>query len=137
MKKEKVVLVYGVWDILHIGHPRFLERAKKLGDKLIVGVLSDEYVAKHKRRPYIKEKQRIEMLTYWPFIDNIVLVGEGNYEKVMIKINPDLVVHGSDWKDAPSIVLAKELGIKTRIISSTKSISTTKIIDRIKDVSSR
>ena len=134
-KRNKKIMAIGVFDLLHIGHLRFLKRASKLGD-LYVGVLLDSHLKKWKRIPIYPEKQRYEMLTHLPYIKKLFYVGENSYEVFMETLKPDLVVHGSDWKDAPSILLAKKLGIKTKIIKSTPNISTTKIIEKIRNAKS-
>lgn len=128
---KKKILVYGGFDTMHRGHRRFLKRAKNLGDKLYVGVLTDSYLKKYKQEPIFNEVDRLEAIRDLSYVDNAFCVSENSYEVMMETIKPDLVVHGSDWKDAPSIQLAKKLGIKTKILKYTLGISSTEIRRRI------
>jgi len=126
------IMTIGSWDLLHIGHLRFLKKASSLGD-LYVGVLLDSHLKKYKRKPIHKETIRYEMLTHLSYINKLFYVGGNSYEVFMETLKPDLVVHGDDWKNAPSIQIAKRLGIKTKILKSTKGISTSIIIRKIQN----
>ncbi len=95
----KIVVTIGSWDQLHIGHGRYLKKAKKAGDILIAGVDSDRAIKLYKgpTRPMIPERERMEMLSYMAFVDFITLVddvddkGKWQYELVTA-IKPDVFV---------------------------------------------
>ncbi|SRR5258708_5688807 len=94
-KKQKIVLTQGVFDMVHIGHARYFEEAKKYGDVLIVGVDSDEKVRSRKGpdRPVVPQEERLEMLTYLRSVDLVVLKELKNPKLFLIKtIRPDVLV---------------------------------------------
>ncbi len=91
---HKIVCTIGSWDMLHIGHLRYLHKAKEYGDILLVGVDSDRGIKSYKGdlRPIIPEKERIEMLTYQSCVDYITVVDDidtkGNWQYKLIKEVP-------------------------------------------------
>ncbi|MFA5132186.1 MAG: adenylyltransferase/cytidyltransferase family protein [Candidatus Paceibacterota bacterium] len=92
---RKVVLTLGSWDMLHVGHMRYIEEAKKLGDLLVVGVDSDAKIKerKGKDRPIVKQKERVEMLSHLQHIDLLfILSGEDTSISVTEKIKPSILV---------------------------------------------
>lgn len=97
---NKVVCTIGSWDMLHIGHLRYLNKAKQQGNVLIVGVDSDDAIKIYKKnslRPVIPEGERMEMLSYQHFVDYVTLIDDvdekGNWEMTILsKINPDVFV---------------------------------------------
>lgn len=96
---QKVVCTIGSWDMLHIGHLRYLIKAKEQGDILIVGTDSDVAIKRYKSefRPIIPEQERMEMLTYQNCVDYVTLIHDvdekGSWEYELIKvINPDIFV---------------------------------------------
>ena len=94
-QNKKIVLTSGSWDILHVGHMRYLESAKKLGDILIVGIDSDTKIRKRKGegRPIVPEDERIEMLCHLEYVDVVYLKSVNDVSNGLIKIvNPDILV---------------------------------------------
>ncbi len=92
---KKIVLTSGSWDILHVGHMRYLESAKNLGDVLIVGIDSDAKIKKRKGegRPIVPEDERIEMLCHLEYVDAVYLKSSGDVSNGLIKItSPDILV---------------------------------------------
>ncbi len=92
---NKVVLTLGSWDMLHVGHMRYIEEAKKKGDILIVGVDSDAKISerKGKDRPIVKQKERIEMLSHLKYIDMLFIIdGEETSISVTEKIRPNVLI---------------------------------------------
>ncbi len=97
---NKIVCTIGSWDMLHIGHLRYLNKAKQQGDILIVGVDSDKAIKIYKKnplRPVIPEGERMEMLSYQHFVDYVTLIDdvdeEGNWEMAILKqMSPDVFV---------------------------------------------
>ena len=97
---NKIVCTIGSWDMLHIGHLRYLSKAKKQGDILVVGVDSDKAIKIYKKnslRPVIPEEERMEMLSYQHFVDYVTLIDDVNREgdwgmTILREINPDFFV---------------------------------------------
>lgn len=91
----KVVLTQGVWDLIHEGHARYLQKAKKLGDVLIVAIDTDE-VVKHRKgpnRPIVPEKERVNMISHIKHVDLIVMKeSKTDNEKLIKLIKPDILV---------------------------------------------
>ena len=92
---NKIVLTLGSWDMLHVGHMRYIEQAKKLGDILIVGVDSDSKIQerKGKDRPIVKQKERLEMLSHLKHIDMLFVIdGKETSTSITEKIKPDVLI---------------------------------------------
>ena len=97
---NKVVCTIGSWDMLHIGHLRYLNKAKQQGDILVVGVDSDKAIKAYKKnslRPVIPEEERMEMLSYQYFVDYVMLIDDvsetGDWAMTILKeIKPDFFV---------------------------------------------
>jgi len=101
-KNKKIVLVVGAWGLLHWGHLEFLKRAKKQGDLLIVGVASDKSRKRLKGEsfPIVGEKTRAETIAFFDFIDATVIVDEGQIDKELKKLKPDvLYTVKKDWQE--------------------------------------
>lgn len=96
---SKKVLTYGTFDLLHIGHIRILERAKQLGDYLIVAVSTDEFNAKKGKQAYYSFEDRKVILEAIKYVDEVI--SENDWEQKIediIKYKIDIFVMGSDWK---------------------------------------
>ncbi|MCK4919220.1 MAG: adenylyltransferase/cytidyltransferase family protein, partial [Candidatus Pacebacteria bacterium] len=97
---NNVVCTIGSWDMLHIGHLRYLNTAKQQGDILVVGVDSDRAIKIYKKnslRPVIPEEERMEMLSYQSFVDYVTIIDDvdekGDWEmNILRKVNPDIFV---------------------------------------------
>ena len=102
-KNKRIVWTNGCFDLLHIGHTRYLKEAKKLGDCLIVGLNSDESVRKLKgnSRPIQSERERAEILSSLEFIDHIIIFPELSPERYLKELQPDVYVKGGNilWKN--------------------------------------
>jgi len=132
--KGKIVLAGGCFDILHIGHVKFLSEAKGAGDYLIILLESDQKVKKFKgrNRPVFIQRERAEMLSALGSVDLIVLLpmmeDDGDYLNLVTKIKPDII---AVTEDDPHIEKkrgqAKEVGGELKLISLTKTFSTSKL----------
>lgn len=135
-KEQKVVFTNGCFDILHIGHIRYLEEARKLGDLLVVGLNSDASVKRLKdpKRPINNEMERAEMLSALGFVNYVVIFEEDTPLELINKIQPDILVKGGDY--APDEVIGKreveERGGKLVLIPFVEGKSTTGIIEKIR-----
>lgn len=129
------VLVGGCFDILHYGHIKFLKKAKKLGDYLVVALESDVNVKrlKGKGRPYHSQKQRKEMLLSLKFVDEVIILKDKmtdtDYLNLVKRIKPSIIAITKDDPIAnKKSIQAKEVGAYLVKILKTKSPSTTKIL---------
>lgn len=138
-RNNKVVLVGGVFDILHYGHVYFLKEAKKLGDFLIVALESDKNVKrlKGKTRPIHDQYQRMETLESLKFVDKVIILKDemkdSDYEKLVVTISPNIIaVTTGDPMVEKKKVYAKKVGAKVVIVPKIKTDSTTTIAKLLK-----
>ena len=133
--QKKIVFTNGCFDILHVGHKRYLQQAATLGDILVVGVNCDASVRRLKgpTRPVNNEQDRAEMLSALGFIDYVVIFDEDTPYELIKKIQPDVLVKGGDYK--PEEVVGKDIvearGGQLELISFVEGKSTTNIIKKI------
>ena len=99
VKGKKIVHCHGVFDLLHIGHLKHFESAKKYGDILIISVTPDKFVYKGFNRPYFNSEQRMESLASVEIIDFVVLNESANAVDIIKKIKPDYYCKGPDYKN--------------------------------------
>ncbi len=137
-QNKKIVTTNGVFDILHIGHIRYLKEAKKLGDVLIVAINSDSSTKhiKGPKRPLNKEKDRAEALASLECIDYVIIFNEKDPVKILEKIKPDIHVKGGDYKVNQIIekgIVEKNNG-KIILIPEIKGYSTTDLIKKVMDL---
>ncbi len=137
-KNEKIVFTNGCFDILHKGHLDLLSLAAELGSKLIVAVNSDKSVKtlKGKDRPIIDEKTRSRMLTYFHFIDAVIVFSEETPYQLIKKIKPNFLVKGGDYneEDVVGYDIVKENNGEVVILPFTKGYSSSNIIEKIKSL---
>jgi rfaE bifunctional protein nucleotidyltransferase chain/domain len=137
-KKEglKIVFTNGCFDILHIGHADYLEKAAALGDKLVIGLNSDDSVRRLKgeSRPVNPEFARARLLAALQFVDLVVVFEQDTPLELIKTLMPDVLVKGSDY-GIENIVGAKEVmanGGEVKTVELTEGFSTTKIIEKAK-----
>ena len=129
-EKKKIVFTNGCFDILHIGHVRYLEQAKRLGDVLIVGVNSDRSVSGIKPgRPVNTEKNRAGVLAALAAVDYVVLFREKTPYNLIRAVRPDILVKGGDWKKEE--IIGSDIAKETYSLPYVKGVSTTGIIAKI------
>lgn len=99
-KGKRIVFTNGCFDILHYGHVKYLEDAKRKGDILVVAVNSDSSVRKLKgpNRPIVPEKDRIKTIAGLASVDFVTMFGEDTPLETIIALEPDILVKGADWK---------------------------------------
>jgi D-beta-D-heptose 7-phosphate kinase/D-beta-D-heptose 1-phosphate adenosyltransferase len=100
-KNKKIVFTNGCFDILHIGHARYLYAARELGDFLIVAMNSDRSVnaLKGPDRPIMNQSERSEMLASLECVDMVVMFDEDNPMEVIRYLMPDILAKGGDWEE--------------------------------------
>lgn len=140
-KKEgkKVVFTNGCFDILHIGHVRYLQDARALGDVLVVGVNSDQSVRKLKgeSRPIVPQAERVEVLAALECIDYVTIFDEDTPVELITAIKPDIHVKGGDYKpeDLPEAEVMRKIGGVVLVIpysgTDTRGHSTTHLIEQM------
>lgn len=130
---KKIVFTNGCFDILHIGHIRYLKEAKRFGDILIIGLNSDSSVSSIKQgRPIIPEEQRAEVLASLYMVDYVVIFDEDTPYELIKEIEPDVLVKGADWKMEE--IVGSDIVKETYTIPIIEGVSTSKIIERIKNL---
>lgn len=138
---QSIVLVGGCFDLLHFGHIKFLEEAKKQGDILFVALESDEKIKKlkGKDRPIHSQEQRAEMLSALEFVNLVICLplmkNDKDYFDLVKKVRPDIIaVTKSDPQLKNKQKQAKEIGAKVKIVTShLKTPSTSVILNLIQD----
>lgn len=136
-KGKRIVFTNGCFDILHYGHIKYLQKCKRLGDVLIVGLNSDSSVKKIKgrKRPVTAQKERASILCALECVDCVVIFSESIPDKLIKIISPDILAKGGDWKkeDIVGSSFVKGLGGRVVTIPFVKGYSTTRILRRIKN----
>ena len=110
-KKKKIVLCHGVFDLLHVGHVKYFEQAKKFGDILVVSVTSDTFVNKGPLRPVYNIEQRIELIKKLKVVDFVVKSDFLTAKEIIEKIRPDIYCKGPDYKNK----INKDINLKKEI----------------------
>jgi len=135
---KKVVFTNGCFDILHLGHIRYLSEAKKCGDYLIVGVNSDRSAKtiKGEDRPVIPERERAELLAALCFVDGVVIFDEEDPLALIECLRPEVLVKGEDWEENEIVGadLVKKGGGEVKRITLVPHTSTSGIVQRIVDL---
>lgn len=134
---HRIVFTNGCFDLMHVGHTRYLQSARKLGDLLIVGVNTDRSVRtlnKALDRPIIHEQERAEVVAALGCVDYVVLFDESDPGRLIEDLLPDVLVKGGDW--SPDKIIGRDVvkargGIVTTI-PLVPGVSTTAIVEKIK-----
>jgi D-beta-D-heptose 7-phosphate kinase/D-beta-D-heptose 1-phosphate adenosyltransferase len=130
---RKVVFTNGCFDLIHVGHVRYLSQAKELGDILVIGLNADESVSGIKPgRPVTPEEQRAEVLAALSVVDYVVLFSEDTPYELIKAVEPDVLVKGADWK--PEDIVGNDIVKDVHTIPFVEGISTTGIIRKIQDL---
>ena len=136
-QKKRIVFTNGCFDLLHVGHTRYLQAAKALGDILVVGVNSDSSVRslnKSSDRPIVNESQRAEVLAALYCVDYVVMFNEPDPLNLITTLQPDVLVKGGDW--AVERIVGRDVverrGGTVQTIPLVPGMSTTALIQRIR-----
>jgi D-beta-D-heptose 7-phosphate kinase/D-beta-D-heptose 1-phosphate adenosyltransferase len=134
-KGKRIVFTNGCFDLLHIGHIRYLEEARALGDFLVVGVNSDSSVRKLKgpQRPVLPEEERAEILSGLGCVDYITLFDEIDPLQLITSLHPHILVKGGDWTKEQTVgkEVVERSGGEVVIIPFVKGASTSNLIKTI------
>lgn len=135
--KQAIVFTNGCFDLMHIGHTRYLQAARNLGDLLVVGVNSDESVRALKKgsdRPLVPEAQRAEILAALSCVDYVVIFPDPDPGSLIAALQPDILVKGGDWP-LDRIVgrdTVEARGGRVQTIPLVPGVSTTTLVQRIR-----
>lgn len=133
--KKKIVFTNGCFDILHVGHTRYLSDAKSLGNILVVGLNSDASVKKLKgsTRPVVHQKDRAEVLASLAAVDYVVIFNDSTPLKLIQAVKPDVLVKGGDWKPAQIVGadVVTSNGGHVQSLAFHQGFSTTQLIHQI------
>ena len=132
----RIVFTNGCFDLLHVGHTRYLQAARELGEVLVVGVNTDRSVRGLKKgtaRPIVPDSQRAEVLAALGCVDYVVLFDEPDPYALIRVVQPDVLVKGGDWK--PEHIVGRDLvegrGGRVLAIPLVPGISTTALVQKI------
>ena len=135
LKGKKIVLANGCFDILHVGHLRYLEHARALGDVLVVAINSDKSMRtiKDQGRPILPENERVSLVSALRCVDHIVLFDEPDVSHVLDVLRPGIHAKGTDYteRSVPERDKVLAYGGEVRIAGDPKNHSTRDIIEKI------
>jgi rfaE bifunctional protein nucleotidyltransferase chain/domain len=135
-KNLSVVFANGCFDPLHVGHVRYLEGAKALGDVLIVGVNSDQQVRRMKGsgRPLVSQDQRAEIVASLSAVDLVIIFEEPTVEALLLELRPDIHAKGTDYSvdTVPERDVVRSYGGKVAIVGDPKEHSSTELIEGLR-----
>ena len=136
-QQKRIVFTNGCFDLMHIGHTRYLQAAKALGDLLVVGVNTDDSVRSLEKapdRPIVQDTQRAEVLAALGCVDFVVLFAEPDPGRLIGALQPDILVKGGDW--ALDKIIGRDIvearGGMVRTIPLVPGLSTTQLLQRIR-----
>jgi rfaE bifunctional protein nucleotidyltransferase chain/domain len=133
---RRIVFTNGVFDILHPGHVRYLQRARSFGGALIVGVNADASVRRNKgpARPMTPESERAEVVAALDVVDAVVVFGEDTPAEIIRLVQPDVLVKGADWP--PDQIVGRDTvearGGQVILVTVEQGYSTTSIVNRVR-----
>ena len=131
----RIVLANGCFDVLHVGHVRYLEGARALGDLLVVGINSDAQVTvlKGAGRPIMPEGDRAEIVASLESVDLVTIFAEPTVETLLLALKPDIHAKGTDYTEetVPERAAVLSYGGRVAIVGDEKEHSTSQMIDRL------
>ncbi|HSL54508.1 MAG TPA: adenylyltransferase/cytidyltransferase family protein [Pyrinomonadaceae bacterium] len=131
----RIVLANGCFDVLHVGHVRYLAGARELGDILVVGINSDEQVAlqKGEGRPVLPAPERAEIIAALESVTYVTIFDEPTVEQLLLTLKPDVHAKGTDYttESVPERDVVRSYGGQVAIVGDPKDHSTTEIITRV------
>jgi rfaE bifunctional protein nucleotidyltransferase chain/domain len=138
---RRVVFTNGCFDLIHVGHVRYLEQARRLGDLLVVAVNTDRSVRRIKGppRPVVPQAQRAEVVAALGCVDYVVLFSTPTPQPLIARVRPDILVKGADWSvdQIAGKAEVEAAGGKVKTIPLSPGSSTTKLIKKIRALGKR
>jgi D-beta-D-heptose 7-phosphate kinase/D-beta-D-heptose 1-phosphate adenosyltransferase len=132
---QKIVFTNGCFDVLHVGHVRYLQEARKMGDFLILALNSDTSVRaiKGDKRPLVPQGERAEIAASLEAVDYVILFDETTPLKLIEYLRPDCLVKGGDWKEEAVVGsdAVRSWGGRIVLIPVVEGASTTNIVEKI------
>lgn len=132
---KRVVFTNGCFDILHVGHVRYLRRAKNQGDVLVLGLNTDRSVKaiKGEKRPVVPEKERAEIMAALEFVDYVVLFDEPDPLRLIEALKPNVLVKGADWPKSRIVgrEIVEKIGGRVVRVPLIAGASSTGVIEKI------
>lgn len=133
---QRIVFANGCFDPLHVGHVRYLQGAKALGDMLVVGLNSDVQVRRLKGsgRPLVPEDQRAEVIASLAAVDFVTIFNEPTVESLLLELRPDVHAKGTDYTEdnVPEREVVRSYGGTVAIVGDPKDHSSSKMLRQIK-----
>ncbi|HRI03871.1 MAG TPA: adenylyltransferase/cytidyltransferase family protein [Pyrinomonadaceae bacterium] len=132
--RSTIVLANGCFDLLHVGHVRYIAGAKELGDLLVVGINSDRqaHALKGEGRPFMPEDERAEIIAALKCVDIVTIFDEPTVEQLIRDIRPDIHAKGTDYTTdtVPERDIIREVGGRVAIVGDPKDHSSTELIEK-------
>ncbi len=132
---DQIILANGAFDLLHVGHVRYLRAAKQLGGRLVVAINSDQSVRalKGPGRPLMPESERAEIVSALTDVDAVVVFSEPDVRALIRELRPDIHAKGTDYiaESVPERDTVAECGGRVAIVGDPKDHSTTDLLSRI------
>lgn len=132
----KIVFANGCFDVLHVGHTRYLAGARALGDLLVVGINSDEQVRIQKGpgRPILLQAERAELVASLESVDYVTVFNEPTVEQLLLTLKPDVHAKGTDYTEdtVPEREVVRSYGGRVAIVGDPKDHSTTSLLTRLR-----
>jgi rfaE bifunctional protein nucleotidyltransferase chain/domain len=132
---SRIIFANGCFDVLHVGHVRYLAGARELGDVLVVGVNSDEQVARLKGagRPVLPAEDRAEIVAALESVSYVTVFDEPTVEELLLALKPDVHAKGTDYTEdsVPERNVVRSYGGKVAIVGDPKDHSTSEILARL------
>jgi len=132
---RRIVFANGCFDVLHVGHVRYLEAAKALGDVLVVAVNSDEQVRKQKGagRPLMPQDQRAEIVAALDAVDFVIIFEEPTVADLLLALKPDIHAKGTDYTEdtVPERDVVRSYGGRVAIAGDPKDHSSSQMIEKV------
>ena len=132
---SRIILANGCFDVLHVGHVRYLAGARELGDVLVVGVNSDDQVARLKGagRPVLRAEERAELVAALESVSYVTVFEEPTVEQLLLALKPDVHAKGTDYTEdsVPERDVVRSYGGRVAIVGDPKDHSTSEILARL------
>ncbi|MDX6304555.1 MAG: D-glycero-beta-D-manno-heptose 1-phosphate adenylyltransferase [Blastocatellia bacterium] len=132
---KRIVFANGCFDVLHVGHVRYLEAARALGDLLIVGVNSDEQARRLKGegRPLVPQDQRAEIISSIAAVDRVTIFSEPTVTELLLALKPDIHAKGTDYTEdsVPERDVVRSYGGRVAIVGDPKDHSSSEMIETV------